>query len=582
MLRVIVIMGSLPFLMWMVTMQSTISSMTVKSIEAKSQLRGTDIKDVSMATVRRAVQQGLENLKKPQKKEPAVNRALKLSLSELITDPSTDSIGSRTTLDITTTSASGENDIMMVQWLQGSNKDHKTDIEDEDQVMRSFDQDKDDNVTVSLSIISQRRHELKSNPDLSSAVDNIRITSAASSLLNVHLHHSDSNTLASKNRVQQDEQLHNETTADVQVDKSKVHHNEDIQPQTQPGTQLYGESSSYQAISPKSSAQTLNPIIMWQTHFAKPTAPVKTLLIPDAERGPPIVSTSMFDSQTTKTTTATTEEITSLSSKPIMFTFYTAIDEGRKQTGMSPDADYRLLEAWNEEWSNAGWEPRVITLQTAMEHPSFEKLNLKLSSLVKSISTYDRFCFLRWLAMVVATTGTKGGWMSDYDTFPLHPLDGRMIPNGGRLTVHENSKNGGVPSLISGSPEEWDRLAMELIHNAYLHRDERFWSDMFALHDIYVSSGKTIYMMEHGVTPAQVVMRKHGIEPRTCLRTQSRYAIHFSHYAIENGNMEAANITESATLINIKPEHRSSIAKEWLRRWRELCIDGQKEPVAPL
>ena len=132
--------------------------------------------------------------------------------------------------------------------------------------------------------------------------------------------------------------------------------------------------------------------------------------------------------------------------RPIMYTFYTHIDN-RNETGMSNDANQRLIEAWKEEWNRHGCDTQVLGLETAQQHSDFRRYNSVLDTL--EITTYERYCFLRYLAMAVVS----GGWMCDYDTFPLHPHDG-VIPNDGKFTVHEYSKNGGVPSLVSGSKEE--------------------------------------------------------------------------------------------------------------------------------
>jgi hypothetical protein len=64
----------------------------------------------------------------------------------------------------------------------------------------------------------------------------------------------------------------------------------------------------------------------------------------------------------------------------------------------------------------------------------------------------DKICFYRYLAMGMV----GGGWMSDFDTFPLNAAkwDGTgnpmLLPNSGSLTIHEKTESGGVPSLVSG------------------------------------------------------------------------------------------------------------------------------------
>jgi hypothetical protein len=245
--------------------------------------------------------------------------------------------------------------------------------------------------------------------------------------------------------------------------------------------------------------------------------------------------------------------------RPIMYTFYTFI-ENKKETGMSKDANQRLIDAWQEEWNRHGCDTHVLGVETAKRHSDFQRYNSMLDTL--EITIYERYCFLRYLAMAVVS----GGWMCDYDTFPLHPHDG-VIPNDGKFTVHEYSKNGGVPSLVSGSKEEFNRMAKVLIENAIQNKEKSHWSDMFALHDVYMASGGTLYIRSDptNVVPGQVITKQTRTD-RICKRTNGKYAIHFSHYAMEFGGLPGAG-----------PEHRAVIAQSFLAKWRSICIDGKAD-----
>lgn len=108
--------------------------------------------------------------------------------------------------------------------------------------------------------------------------------------------------------------------------------------------------------------------------------------------------------------------------------------------------------------------------------------------------------------------------MADYDTFPLPHESGKpfvrepydKLPNHGRFTVYEFTGGGGVPSLVSGSAEEWDRM-LELITRPFFdasatrplfdpaHPDEKakivgakgdkdVFTDMKAMMSLYQSS----------------------------------------------------------------------------------------------
>ena len=88
---------------------------------------------------------------------------------------------------------------------------------------------------------------------------------------------------------------------------------------------------------------------------------------------------------------------------------------------------------------------------------------------------------MRWLAVAAQQ---EDGYMSDYDTFPLNIRveDGLDLPNSGSFTGY----NGHVPSLMSASAPEWDRVAKAVLDKAvHKFEIEKFtrYSDMLALRD---------------------------------------------------------------------------------------------------
>ena len=622
------VMGAFPMVMLLAMMQLATSSTSIEQTLVNTNARVFE--DISIAALSED-QQGLWTIKMATKsfkqdihvkegEEQPTNRAWRFSLSMIIPSDNVKDVPdpnvSFTILDTTMSTTTTTTTKMMNGNMNMNVKQHPfvisannagTDLVDEHQVIPADEVPEEPDTTIHPTTFLNNEHvqaqaqeekELEKHPELSMEVEPISLSRSAADTktlngpLRKHGSSRDQYTTAptimpSTNIQRRLQEKHLQSTGlSVQGYVTEDHpdsRSDEHQHQAQPGTELYGQSSSFSRVVGTHSNGISTGQHLWQTQFAQATMPIQPQLVPEGHEkidAPSDESNSLFglSSQSTSTQNEEKDQIVAASNqKPIMYTFFTPIEDGRKQTGMSPEADEILLTLWNNEWSNAGWKTRVLTIDTAKMHPDFEKLNKKLSSLEKAISTYDRFCFLRWLAMAIATQDSAGGWMSDYDTFPLHFFDCK-IPNGGRLTVHEHSKNGGVPSLVSGSPLEWDRLAKELIHNAYLHRDKRFWSDMFALHDIYVMSGKTIYMMEHNVVPALVVMRNQGKEDRICRRADDKYAIHFSHYALENGNLESMNANE--TMVGSKPEHRSAVAQEWLKKWRMLCSGGKARGLA--
>ncbi len=167
--------------------------------------------------------------------------------------------------------------------------------------------------------------------------------------------------------------------------------------------------------------------------------------------------------------------------------------------------------------------------------------------------------------MAVAVVG--GGFAADYDAFPLDFIM-TTLPNEGKLTVHENSRAGGVPSLVSASAQEYTAFAWALAKNLGEHQHEKHWSDMKAMQDLYQKSKGTAYIMETNVLSALVVLNGQGYDDQNCAVVRGKYALHFSHYAIKLGKLREG----------VGPKDRAMIGSEWLNGWRQFC--KQQKPAS--
>jgi hypothetical protein len=258
-----------------------------------------------------------------------------------------------------------------------------------------------------------------------------------------------------------------------------------------------------------------------------------------------------------------------LGTKPIIYTFYEETD--MDHTGMSPEDDDKLIQAWAASWTEIGWEPRVLTIAVAAQHKMFAEYDKLLMGL--PFRHFDKLCFYRWISMVVV----KGGWMSDYDTFPLERVrwstnaggDPRFLPNDGALTVHELSKKGGVPSLVSGNGDEWFRLAVAQVDNASDHKGVTHWSDMKAMQDLFQQSGGKFYKMEENVVMASVLLGNKALDRDLCTWLKPKYAVHFSHHSMsQSGQYKDGH--EGA-------RHRSEVGRAWILDYRQKCQEVNTE-----
>jgi hypothetical protein len=248
--------------------------------------------------------------------------------------------------------------------------------------------------------------------------------------------------------------------------------------------------------------------------------------------------------------------------RPKMYTFYEPTlnlwNSSFKGTGMTDHADVALLELWVEEWKKMGWDPIILTLNDAKRHARFQEFHQQLQFVPlrgidgsTTVNTeYNQFCYLRWLAM---STIPIGGYMSDYDVLPIRRFEETI----GTFTVYSSGREGrGIPCLMSGSQEEWDRLTWLLLENALHHLDHFNYIDMLALMDLVGE-----YVPEKTVLEATPLLTGKVWSNEECQRLQGKMAIHVSHYSVMHGV-----IGEGEGIVD-----RPAIAKRLLNLFQTTC-----------
>lgn len=243
--------------------------------------------------------------------------------------------------------------------------------------------------------------------------------------------------------------------------------------------------------------------------------------------------------------------------RPVMHTFF----EKAKYTGMSEDDDKHALESWSKAWQDVGWDTKILVLDDAKKHDKYQEY-YELLEEDDIHDKYNKMCFVRWLAM--AANG--GGWMSDYDVYPIPTAPmlktiGTDLPAKGKLTVYEYTRDGGVPSLISGSEEEWDRMAIALIEKS---KEKGITSDMYALIALHKEDPKTFKLVGN-VLKGHVPMQVKHIKARECRLWSEMIAVHISHYAITVGK-ESGKLKKDT-----KPNARPKVAHQWVNEWVVAC-----------
>lgn len=243
-------------------------------------------------------------------------------------------------------------------------------------------------------------------------------------------------------------------------------------------------------------------------------------------------------------------------SRPSIYTFFELIPGGC--CAMDEAGHRHLLSSWMQEWFDAGWKPKVLSLVDAQRHPEFERVKQMLSG--KGVTQYNHYCFFRWLAMDMVM---GGGWFSDYDTFPLNikVKDGFELPNGGKFTSNEQH----VPSLQSASAKEWTRLTRAMIHGIATFEGDEKLTDMNVLKQLIRKRNLDGHFKRMLVFNGFPYTSPNIVD---CGRLKNKIAVHLSHAASKIA-------LEEGLLPNVaKGEHaqsRAVQARELRTQWLIQC-----------
>ncbi|KAL3783293.1 hypothetical protein HJC23_007962 [Cyclotella cryptica] len=215
--------------------------------------------------------------------------------------------------------------------------------------------------------------------------------------------------------------------------------------------------------------------------------------------------------------------------KPVMATFFETVEGGC--CGMTQEGHENLLHAWEEAWQANGWKTKILTEKDARKHPEFEVMRDKL--LKVGVSEYNQRCFWRWLAMA-ANEDENGGWMSDYDFFPL-TLTGDL---GLELAKRPGFKSWAahVPTLIHADKQGWNQLASLMIDTVSEDFGLEKITDMFVLkllHDYLTEDEMGVTLWRNNYSYGFPYSAKYGEDgPQIDCELANKLGAHLSHYAV--------------------------------------------------
>lgn len=251
----------------------------------------------------------------------------------------------------------------------------------------------------------------------------------------------------------------------------------------------------------------------------------------------------------------------SIESRPIIHTFF-------HSRGAQHEHD--VLELWKNEWSDAGFNPVVLTLDDAKKNPYFEEVESIMTPLHGSTG-YDSLCFYRWLAMAKVS---GGGWMSDHDTFPVNFNQNDMIvlPHHGEFTVYQ----GHIPAFMAGSAEEWDRVSRLLVAAMSSISNNMNKSDMHAL-EVLKRQGRSVNGIWFVMPDRKYTLMGFQYDkPRNvnCQWMKVGKVIHMSHASVKGAVDGGVYPLEKSEKDPRGDKRRAEAVKMFLDDWREQCLSS--------
>jgi len=223
-----------------------------------------------------------------------------------------------------------------------------------------------------------------------------------------------------------------------------------------------------------------------------------------------------------------------------------------------------LIRLWAESWSDAGWNPVVLTKKDAMQHPDYDNINSKLID--AEIEKFDRFGrYLRYVAMSLVP---EGGWYSEPYVMPL-PSDylnkvGFELPNNGKFTLHDNE----LPELLSGDQKEWDKMLFYMTQ-----KPDR--NDVMMLSN-FLSENPDLY-----VTQSSIINGKYALDSKIsssyCKHAERKIAVKFSYRIAKD-----AGINRSKFYTAVKSSLASLLNKKCKFSDNKVATPARDLPMEPV
>jgi hypothetical protein len=236
-------------------------------------------------------------------------------------------------------------------------------------------------------------------------------------------------------------------------------------------------------------------------------------------------------------------------------------------TEHAPKEDDDNFRIWKASWEAAGFDAKYITLKDAAQYADFESYSKAIGEILPYGNRNTKMKYFRYLAMNVL----GGGLLSDIDVYPLWPFEHMKLSSKGlrgQFTVRCGSVKQASGCLMSGSADEWNRIALELLNSvqrqyALLHNQESklgldsrlpIWSDEVALQEIVSfanPTGRPIATQESQVLSLVQARDMQSVE----------------------GHIQLLTCHENLDRIAVKIDESVDFGRTWMPQWNKDCVN---------
>lgn len=197
----------------------------------------------------------------------------------------------------------------------------------------------------------------------------------------------------------------------------------------------------------------------------------------------------------------------------------------------------KMLKLWETSWTNAGFEPKVLSKEDAKKNAFYEEFVEKMKDIhfqvmQKEITDYGLSCYVRWLAY--STQPNEYFYVSDYD----------CVNNGLEPFINTDKlhlMDADCPCFASGNPKHFENLC-HLFVDVSLERIDEIISvnNCVCYHDqnFFITNMTDRNKNKQALLEANNIIltrdRKNGVGPFEIGKKNTLQVLHISHHNAHN------------------------------------------------